>query len=120
MADAAVALAKDSPLPTGWELEDDQGTVSAKLTGLVDPATGRSHFTVSVTDDLEDLHVARLFVDGVLQSEATRTNGGIVVRSSSAAASLSGILPAQYGYKVRVEWVSEDGLKVVSRSVSPH
>lgn len=98
-----------APVPPGFTLENK---VEHHLTGSVNAATDARELKVEVTDGIDDLEEARLYVDGALKDTATRANGGIVDRPADgyATATLNAWIPPEgTSWSAAVEWDTDPG-----------
>jgi len=95
---------------TALSLVADEGTVTGSLTGT--NSKGQRQLALTILDQENDLVEARAYLDEQLLVTATVQNGGIVVSSGSAVASMSILIPPASGsedYIVEVEWDSTGG-----------
>lgn len=102
---ANVAMTDGTPLPPGWGLEHDEGTVQVVDAGKL--GSGKD-WVVTVRAQPQDLVSATAYVNGSAVKTATRENGGIVDRAEDAVATLVVPVPA-IAWAGKVEWVGADG-----------
>jgi len=104
------ALAKNQPLPSGWQLTANEGGVRVIDNGYAVPGTGERSWSVTVVDDQADLSSATVYVNGQSVYTATRANGGIVDRGTMSIATLPVLVPpAGQTWTGEVQWIANDG-----------
>jgi hypothetical protein len=99
------ALFRGDPPPPGFSITGHTKREIARTTGAVD-WFGRHEIALSITDGMERLRSARLYLDDELVDEATWENGKLADRAVEAEASLRLFLPWIPYFKVRL--VTED------------
>jgi hypothetical protein len=106
---ANVAIATGQPLPAGWHLIHDEGTVKVVDTGVKIPQTGERAWTVTVLAPRTDLVSATAYVNSQPVYTATRANHGITDRGNMSIATLPVLVPpATQTWTGKVEWVADD------------
>jgi len=104
------AVTRGDPLPSGWALAHDEGTVKVMDTGFAIPGTGERAWNVTVYAVQADLSSATVYINGQSVPTATRANGGILDRAGMSLATLPVLVPpASQTWTGKVEWVANDG-----------
>jgi len=90
---------------TTLTLDENIGEVKGTLTGLVMVGTNERQLTVTILAPTAGVQQARTYVNNQLVATATVANGGIIVRSGMALATMSILIPpAGTTYTVEAQW----------------
>lgn len=107
-----------APLPPGFSIEESGGDIVATLSDYTLFPSGEKQLVVRLSDEIEDLDSARLFVGGQLAFHATRSSGAIIDRGNLAVATLTTwVLPPSPALSVKVEWSGADGTQTAEVGV---
>jgi hypothetical protein len=104
------ALANGDPLPEGWKAEDE-GEVTGKFTGVIDPFHLEGQIQVTLADQPEHIDSATLEVNGAVVASASRTVGTVVDEEGRAVVRMLAMLPLRGRREVALTWTSSTGVK---------
>jgi hypothetical protein len=110
------ALVNGDLLPAGW-IAADEGEVTGKFTGVIDPFHLQAQVLVTLTDAPDHVESATFEVNGVVAASVSRAAGTVVDEDGKAQVRIRAMIPFRGRRAFALKWTSTTG-EVRSSSMS--